>query len=154
MIPGGPKWGPRGFFIYRDLADILGDTDLNCEFFSFFCFLIFGAPSLGPAWAQLGPSLDPAWARLWPSRLARLHACRAWLGAAGQAFRSQIYCKKSTRPLSHTCNAPLHAGIEYVAMTFADIVYIYIYIYCSLHTQIRICCTQPGPRGWSARVLT
>ena len=81
--------GPGGFFLTNlDLADILGDTDLDFESFIFWIFLdpkfpeIWLGPSLGPAWAslgpawaQLGPGLGPAWAWLGPRlgpALARL----------------------------------------------------------------------------------
>ena len=77
--------GPGGFFPANpDLADILGNTDLDFENLNFLIFLDpkfpdFQVPDfqisrnlawarLGPgwgsAWAQLGPALGPAWARL------------------------------------------------------------------------------------------
>ena len=77
--------GPGGFFPTNpDLAEILGDTDLNFENFHFLFFWIpnfqisrsqiskfpeiwLGPSGLGPAWARLGPGLGPAWAQLGPS---------------------------------------------------------------------------------------
>ena len=69
--------GPGGFFPTNpDLADILGDMNLDFENVYFLDFLgpkflawARRGPSLGPAWARLGPGLGlglgQAWARAW-----------------------------------------------------------------------------------------
>ena len=57
--------GPGGFFPTNpDLADILGDTDFDFDFFLGPKFLAWAqlGPSKGPG---LGPGLGPAWARAW-----------------------------------------------------------------------------------------
>ena len=58
--------GPGGFFPTNpDLADILGDTDLDFENFIFFVFFGSHISGWGPAWAQLGPGLGlHGWAQM------------------------------------------------------------------------------------------
>ena len=72
MTWDGPKWGREDLFPANpDLADILGDTDFDFDFFIFGIFLDpkfpdFQVPdfqiSRNLAWAQSGPSLGwPPW---------------------------------------------------------------------------------------------
>jgi len=68
MIPGGPKWGPRGFFHISRPCRHFGRHGFELwVFFFFFVFWFLGllawarlGPSLGSAWTQLGPGFGPA----------------------------------------------------------------------------------------------
>ena len=52
--PDGPKWGQEDFFLLiQTLPTFWAERIL---IFRFFIFWICWAPTLGPAWAQLGPS--------------------------------------------------------------------------------------------------
>ena len=58
MGPDGPKWGQEDFFLLiQTLLTFWAERILTLRMF---IFLVFWAPNLGPAWAQLGPSLGPA----------------------------------------------------------------------------------------------
>ena len=71
MGPHGPKWGQEDFFLLiQTLPTFWAERILILRIF---IFLIFWAPTLGPAWAQLGPSLSPALARAWAQAWALNH---------------------------------------------------------------------------------
>ena len=96
-------------------------------------FGFFWAPSLGPAWAQLGPSLGPAWARLGPGlgpgfKLGPgLQAwARAWAQAWAQAW-ARAWARMPPAPAPapdefsdpNPTPLPTHPGIKCVARTLA-----------------------------------
>ena len=89
--PRGPQMGPGGFFPTNpNLADILGDTDVDFENFYFWDFFGSQISGLGPAWAQVGPSLGPAWSQRGPclgppawAQLGPTHLGPAWAHPLG-----------------------------------------------------------------------
>ena len=57
MGPDGPKWGQDDFvLLIQTLPTFWAERILILRILIFWIFL---APSLGPAWAQLGPGLGP-----------------------------------------------------------------------------------------------
>ena len=62
---GWPQMGPGGFF-FRLIQTLPTFWATRIFILIIFIFLICWAPSLDPAWAQLGPVGPPAWARLGP----------------------------------------------------------------------------------------
>ena len=98
----GPKWGGDAFFRHKKtLPTFWAERILILRIFIFWIFWAptlgpawaqLGpglGPSLGPAWARLGPSLGPAWAQAWAQAWARAWAQPAAGAGAGRILRSQ-----------------------------------------------------------------
>ena len=111
--------GPEDFFLLiQTLPTFWAERILILRTF---IFLIFWAPNLGPAWAQLGPGLGPAWAQLkpgWGPAWAQLGQL-GHLGWAGAQTPPPAPPAPDELSDPNLTPLPTHPGIKYVARTLA-----------------------------------
>ena len=104
MAGRAPNGAGTFFSGIKNLADILGRTDFDFEYFYFLDFL-------GP---HLGPSLGPAWAQAWAWAWAR-----AWAQAWARAWAQTPPAPPDELSDPNLTPLPTYPGIKYVARTLA-----------------------------------